>query len=85
MPGFKKHCGSDFNGRADWATHFSVTTKGIDKPVFQMIRIAGYITTNGVHVACKELESVDPRIRNGVDYILFQLLEQKRVTTIFIG
>ena len=62
-----------------------VITEGVDKPDFQMIRIAGYITTNGVHVACKELESVDPRIRNGVDYILFQLLEQKRVTTIFIG
>ena len=36
LPGFLKRCGSDFNGRADWATHFSVTTEGIDKPVFQM-------------------------------------------------
>ena len=33
-----------------------VITGGVDKPDFQMIRIAGYITTNGVHVACKELE-----------------------------
>ena len=53
---FKKRCGSDFNGRAEWATHFSVTTEGIDKPVFHMVWIAGYVTTNGVHVACKELE-----------------------------
>ena len=36
-----------------------VITEGVDKPDFQMMRIAGYITTNAVHVACKELERVD--------------------------
>ena len=40
-----------------------VITEGVDKPDFQVILIAGYITANGVHVACKELERVD--------YILF--------------
>ena len=35
-----------------------VITEGVDKPNFQMIRIAGYITTNGVHVDCKELEQI---------------------------
>ena len=29
-----------------------VITENVDKPVFQMIWITGYITTNGVHVAC---------------------------------
>ena len=35
-----------------------VIMEGVDKPDFQMIRIAGYITTNGVHVDCKELEQI---------------------------
>ena len=33
-----------------------VITEGVDKPASQMAQIAGYITTNGVHVACKELK-----------------------------
>ena len=36
-----------------------VTTEGIDKPVLQMILIAGYITTNGVHVACKQSKELE--------------------------
>ena len=31
-----------------------VITEGVDKLVFQMIWIASYIRTNGVHVACKQ-------------------------------
>ena len=31
-------------------------TEGVDKPDFQMTQIAGYITTNGIHAACKKLE-----------------------------
>ena len=38
-------------------------TEGVDKPDFQMTQIAGYITTNGVHVACKKVKRAD--------YILF--------------
>ena len=36
-----------------------VTAEGIDKPVFQMIWIAGYITTNGVHAACKQSKELE--------------------------
>ena len=35
-----------------------VITEGVDKPDFQMTQIADYITTNGVHAACKELEYI---------------------------
>ena len=36
-----------------------VTTEGIDKPVFQLIWIAGSITTNGVHAACKQSKKLE--------------------------
>ena len=36
-----------------------VITEGVDKPVFQMIWIEGYITTNGVHVACKQSKELE--------------------------
>ena len=36
----------------------SLITEGVDKPDFQMTEIAGYITTNGIHAACKELEYI---------------------------
>ena len=36
-----------------------VTTEGIDKPVFQMTWIAGYITTNGVDAAWKQTKELE--------------------------
>ena len=42
-----------------------VITEGVDKPVFQMIWIAGYIKTNGGHEACKQSKVIR------IDSILF--------------
>ena len=50
-PVIKKSCRSYCNGRAEWATHLSVTTVGIDKPFFPDDIGSGLHHDNGVHVA----------------------------------